>query len=251
MLLRPIAPLLFALVTLVATLPVSAQSITVGKPAKTLFSIRTEDEKTGAVLPGQYTIQMILAKRQLSGQSTVRETFTFVLEKTDTLVVVTKTPGYLDMEETLLVSCDTCTNYEYVAKMEARPVALTLAAPANVFVDLTPNKIIRLDNVYFDQSSYVLRPESYPQLNQLVNTLKTTPALQIEIAGHTDNVGDRRLNQALSENRARVIRHYLTTNGVAETRLRPVGYGDSRPAAPNDSEENKRKNRRVEVVVQK
>lgn len=226
----------------------------VGKPAKTLFAIRTADEKTGKELPGRYAVELVLAKRKLTGQSKPGETFSFWMEKTDTVVVQTITPGYLEMEETLLVSCDTCANYEYTARMEVRPAVPTApvaasVAPANAFANLVPNKVIRLDNVYFDQSSYVLRPESYPQLNQLVQTLRQHPTIQIEIAGHTDNVGDRRLNQALSENRAKIIRHYLTMNKIAENRLRPVGYGDSRPAAPNDSEENRRKNRRVEVVV--
>ncbi len=213
----------------------------VGKPARTLFAIKTADEKTGVALPGQYAIELVLAKRKLTGSSKAGESFTFWMDKTDTVVVQTKTAGYLDVEETLLVSCDTCANYEYVAQMEARP--------ANEFAKLVEAKTIRLDKVYFDQSSYVLRPESHPQLNQLVQTLRQHPSIQIEIAGHTDNVGDRRLNVALSENRAKVIRHYLVINGIAEMRLRPVGYGDSHPAAPNDSEENRRKNRRVEVVV--
>jgi outer membrane protein OmpA-like peptidoglycan-associated protein len=121
--------------------------------------------------------------------------------------------------------------------------------PDSVFRNLQVNQTFQLDKVYFDQSSYVLRSESYPQLDQLVKTLQTTPKLVIEIAGHTDNVGDRRLNQSLSHNRAKIIQSYLMRNGITENRLRFVGYGDSHPAAPNDSEANKRKNRRVEFMV--
>jgi len=88
-------------------------------------------------------------------------------------------------------------------------------------------------------------------LDKLAKTLVATPGLVIEITGHTDNVGDRyqRPNYSLSENRARIIRNYLNRTGVAENRLRPKGYGGLRPAAPNDSEGNKQKNRRVEFVV--
>lgn len=124
------------------------------------------------------------------------------------------------------------------------------AAPEPVNTDLSTlssGKTVTLNNVYFDQSSYMLRPESYTQLNQLVQLLKTRPDLKIEISGHTDNVGDPRLNLALSENRARVIMSYLITNGISEKRLRHKGYGHKRPVAANDTEENKRKNRRVEV----
>ncbi|GAB3925382.1 OmpA family protein [Larkinella terrae] len=132
---------------------------------------------------------------------------------------------------------------------ETKPVA-PVPAPANTDLStLATGKTVTLNNVYFDQSSYLLRPESHAQLNQLVALLKSRPGLKIEISGHTDNVGDPRLNLALSENRARVIMSYLITNGIAENRLRFKGYGQTQPVAANDSEENKRKNRRVEVKL--
>jgi outer membrane protein OmpA-like peptidoglycan-associated protein len=136
---------------------------------------------------------------------------------------------------------------------ETRPLVpeakeATTAAPVNTdLATLTTGKTVTLNNVYFDQSSYLLRPESYTQLNQLMALLKSRPGLRIEISGHTDNVGDPRLNLALSENRARVITTYLITNGIPENRLRFKGYGQTKPIAANDTEENKRKNRRVEV----
>ncbi|MGA0557313.1 OmpA family protein [Larkinella sp. VNQ87] len=132
--------------------------------------------------------------------------------------------------------------------VETKPVVPV--TPINTDLSaLTAGKTVTLDNVYFDQSSYLLRPESHAQLNQLVALLKSRPELKIEISGHTDNVGDPRLNLALSENRARVIKSYLIANGIAENRLRSLGYGQKRPIAANDTEENKRKNRRVEVRV--
>jgi outer membrane protein OmpA-like peptidoglycan-associated protein len=108
---------------------------------------------------------------------------------------------------------------------------------------------VRLSRVYFDQSSYILTPESYPQLNRLVEALKKNPRLRIEIGGHTDNVGDARLNQYLSENRAKVIANYLENQGIDERQLLWKGYGQTRPIAPNDTEDNRAKNRRVEVTV--
>ncbi|RRB05007.1 OmpA family protein [Larkinella rosea] len=129
-------------------------------------------------------------------------------------------------------------------------VAAPVSPPVNTDLStLTTGKTVTLNNVYFDQSSYLLRPESYTQLNQLVALLKSRPGLRIEISGHTDNVGDPRLNLALSENRARVITSYLITNGISENRLRFKGYGQTQPITANDTEENKRKNRRVEVKL--
>lgn len=204
------------------------------------FSVRAVDEKTKADVPAQYDIRAVLANKSFKGSSKPGQPFSFVLTRTDTLVVKTDAKGYYPTEEILLVACDTCGSYEHLAVMERQD---------SVFTNLKVSQAIRLDNVYFDQSSYVLRPESNEQLDKLYKTLVGNPGLHIEIAGHTDNVGDRRLNQALSENRAKVITNYLINRGVMQNRLKPNGYGDSRPVSPNDSEDNKKKNRRVEFVV--
>lgn len=214
------------------------------KTQRTLFTLKAVDDKTSAELPAQFKVQAQLAKKEFEGKSQSDKPFTFILTRTDTLNVITKASGYYESEELMVVSCDTCADYEYVVRLEKEDLKAD-----TVFRNLQVNQAFRLDNVYFDQSSYVLRSESFPQLDKLVKTLVTTPKLVIEIAGHTDNVGDRRLNQALSENRAKVITTYLVRNGIAERRLRHNGYGDTKPAAPNDTEENKRKNRRVEFVV--
>lgn len=116
------------------------------------------------------------------------------------------------------------------------------------FDKIERGKSIVLNNVYFEQSSFILQKESYIELDKLAETLKNNPQTKIEIAGHTDNVGDARLNLALSENRAKVILNYIAQKGVAEQRLIYKGYGGDRPVAPNDTEENKRKNRRVEIM---
>ena len=223
----------------------------VNLPAKTghtLFALKAVDDRTSAEVAAQFVVQAQLANRKLTGKSGPGQTFDFVLTRTDTLNVVASAAGYYEAEEVMVVSCDTCANYEYVLRLEKEEPKPAPRADS-VFRNLAVNGTFLLDNVYFDQSSYVLRPESFPQLDKLVKTLATTPKLTIEIAGHTDNVGDRRLNQALSENRAKIITNYLIHNGIAESRLRHAGYADRRPAAPNDSEENKRKNRRVEFVV--
>ena len=204
------------------------------------FSVRAIDEKTKADIPANYEIQAVLANKSFKGSSASGKPFTIVLTRTDTLVVKTDAKGYHKTEEVLLIACDTCGSYEHLAVMERTDT---------VFTDLKVNQAIRLDNVYFDQSSYMLRPESNEQLDKLLKTLTGNPGLQIEIAGHTDNMGDRRLNQSLSENRAKIITNYLAIRGIPQNRLQTRGYGDSRPSAPNNSETNKKKNRRVEFVV--
>jgi OOP family OmpA-OmpF porin len=143
-----------------------------------------------------------------------------------------------------------------------QPVAkVAVAVPKAVTEKITPLPVssplkkpekgilIRLPNVYFDQSSPVLRPESYAELNQLYDALTENPALQIEIRGHTDNQGDFDLNVKLSRDRCQAIVDYLANKGIAKNRLKAVGRGPIDPIAPNNNEENRKKNRRVEFVV--
>ena len=105
------------------------------------------------------------------------------------------------------------------------------------------------DNVYFDQSSYILRPEAYGQLNRLAVIMAKNADIKIEIVGHTDNTGDPRLNQTLSEQRAKVIANYLVNQGATEANIAHRGEGQSKPIAPNDSEENRQRNRRVQFLI--
>lgn len=123
------------------------------------------------------------------------------------------------------------------------------AAPVNPFDGLKTTGKQTLDNVNFEQSSYSLLPESYPELNQLAVALKRFPAWHIEVSGHTDNVGDSRLNQTLSEYRAKVVAAYLARQGIDESRIDARGYGGSRPLVDNHSEANRARNRRVEITV--
>jgi len=121
---------------------------------------------------------------------------------------------------------------------------------AATFEKLEAGKAMVLEEVLFEQSQYRLLPSSYDQLDKLANTLLKYPHLTIEVAGHTDNVGDPRLNQALSEHRALVVTHYLQRKGVAEGRIQAKGYGGTRPVAPNATEIERARNRRVEFRVE-
>ena len=75
------------------------------------------------------------------------------------------------------------------------------------------------------------------------------PNGKVEVAGHTDAVGDERFNQQLSEQRAEAVKEYLVRQGVAADRFTVVGYGESAPRASNDTVEGRRLNRRVEIRV--
>jgi outer membrane protein OmpA-like peptidoglycan-associated protein len=80
----------------------------------------------------------------------------------------------------------------------------------------------------------------------LIDELKLQPTLRIEIAGHTDDVGDSKQNQILSQKRAQSVVDYLISAGLPRERIRAIGFGESKPIAPNTSEENRQLNRRIE-----
>jgi len=106
-----------------------------------------------------------------------------------------------------------------------------------------------LNNIFFDFNSAELKEESKPELDRLVNFLKKYPKLRITLAGHTDIVGTEEYNQKLSERRAKAVADYLIKKGINPSRINVVGYGSKKPIAPNDTEEGRAKNRRVEVIL--
>lgn len=110
--------------------------------------------------------------------------------------------------------------------------------------------IIELKNIFFDVNKWDLKPSSFAELDKVVSFLKLNSNLKIEFGGHTDNTGDKAINKTLSTNRAKAVYDYVIQKGgnVAE-KLSYKGYGDSKPKAPNDTPENKSKNRRTELKI--
>lgn len=110
---------------------------------------------------------------------------------------------------------------------------------------------IKLNNIFFAQSKYYLRENSYPELQRLVGILKNYPQVEIELQGHTDNQGDPALNLKLSLDRVNEVKKYLVQKGISGARIKAQGFGDTKPIAPNDQEETRKLNRRVEFVITK
>jgi len=116
-------------------------------------------------------------------------------------------------------------------------------------LSLASGVIIPLRKVYFALGSSVIEEISYPELNKLVDFLVEKPDLKIQINGHTDNVGDKKLNRKLSEARAIEVQNFLIQNGISKERIRAKGFGDTMPIYENTSRENRGINRRVEFEV--
>jgi outer membrane protein OmpA-like peptidoglycan-associated protein len=122
----------------------------------------------------------------------------------------------------------------------------------NIDIPLQPlekNATVILKNIFFDVNKYNLQPESFVELDNLVELLKENPALSISINGHTDNTGNPADNMKLSNNRANEVVRYLVSKGIAASRLTAKGWGETQPIAPNNTEEGRARNRRTEMKV--
>jgi outer membrane protein OmpA-like peptidoglycan-associated protein len=102
--------------------------------------------------------------------------------------------------------------------------------------------------INFDTGKSIIKPESKPIIEKIVQMLKENPALSISVEGHTDNVGNKESNKKLSDDRAKAVLNAIIDQGIDAKRLSSIGYGQDKPIADNNTEEGRAKNRRVELV---
>ena len=138
------------------------------------------------------------------------------------------------------------------------PVTVTVTCPqdgktatdtVNVQVTARPVREFTFEDVHFDFDRYSLRPEATRALDEAIATLQANADLNIEVEGHTCNIGTAEYNLALGERRATAVRDYLTSRGIGANRLRTVSYGEERPKHDNSREETRRLNRRAAMIV--
>ncbi|QHL89323.1 OmpA family protein [Nibribacter ruber] len=106
-----------------------------------------------------------------------------------------------------------------------------------------------LSNLFFDTGKATLRKESRTELDKLFQFMKSNPGLKVEIAGHTDNVGQPASNLKLSQARAQEVVHYLVSKGIPASTFLAKGYGETQPTVPNTSDQNRQLNRRIELRI--
>ncbi len=114
--------------------------------------------------------------------------------------------------------------------------------------DIKVGDKVVLKDINFGNGHYYITPESYPELNKLVQYMLRHPGMEIRINGHSDNSGSPRKNQKLSEQRARTVFEYLISKGV-QNKMYFKGFGDAQPIATNDTDVGKALNRRVEFEI--
>ena len=110
--------------------------------------------------------------------------------------------------------------------------------------------ILRLNGLTFASGSAEIRPDNFSILTKVQRVIREFPESGITVEGHTDSQGNEAMNQDLSRRRAIAVREYLLSNmAISADRISAVGYGESRPVAPNDTERGRTQNRRIDVTL--
>jgi len=124
--------------------------------------------------------------------------------------------------------------------------------PYNLIIPLKPvqeGAEMNLYNIYFETDSFSILPESEHELLKLTDFLNNNPGINVEIQGHTDNSGTVERNLILSKMRAKSVVDYLIAEGIKESRLSWMGYGENKPVADNNTSEGRRLNRRTTIKI--
>lgn len=169
-------------------------------------------------------------KKIMKADSSSGGEFTLTLKRGSAYHIIARADGYLPLRDTFVVDTNNLEKKFYLSKIKL-------------------NQKFELKNIYFETGKADLRPESEAELSSLKNFLQENPSVVVEISAHTDNVGNKNFNLKLSESRAKAVVNWLQENGIPAKQMTAKGYGMAQPIAPNDNEENRQKNRRVEFKI--
>lgn len=135
-------------------------------------------------------------------------------------------------------------NFSVVKNQIGKPIILEVPLQK-----IAVGKKVVLKNIFFDSNKFDLKTQSKAELYKLINFLIENPKTQIQISGHTDDVGDDQSNFILSQNRSKAVYKYLVAHGIDAGRLSFKGYGETTPIADNTTEDGRANNRRTEFTI--
>ena len=227
----PFSPATVATIVLKDTIVRQQEVAEVNEPAFKVYGVIT-NAKTGESVPGIIIFEsadtLVRATASTSGYSTP-------LVENSKYVVRIEAPGHISEVE----------------KLEAKSTEVKSIEMNFSLQPIEVGSTVTLDNVLFMQGKAELLQESFPELNEIVEFLKSNPKVEVELSGHTDSRGSFRQLMALSQQRVNRVKSYLVSKGIDAKRIVGKGYGGSKPIASNDSEETRMLNRRVEFTIKK
>lgn len=194
---------------------------------------RVSSSKTDSVL--QASIYVTSVDRLPNQVQTDKGTYTVQLPGVGEYTLKVEAPGYLGVMEKLDFRTQTVEQLEMNFRLQPVEVGTT----------------VNLKNVLFQQSTAILLPGSYEQLNMIAEFMRSNPKIEILLSGHTDNRGYHQLNMRLSKERVDEVKKYLVAKGIAPARITGKGFGGTKPIADNESEDSRKLNRRVEFTIVK
>jgi OOP family OmpA-OmpF porin len=177
--------------------------------------------------------------------------YKFKIPVNDTSIISIFADGYEQLIEPITASKMNAREVFYLTpKSEAASAANAILVSNHA--SGSPRRIITEEItsvLHFRKSSAIFVNATEPELDRIVHYLTEYPEIRIKLSGHTDSEGDAVKNMSLSHERVNVVKKYLVDHDIAPTRITGKGFGSNIPAAPNDTEANRSRNRRVEIIV--
>ena len=135
---------------------------------------------------------------------------------------------------------------------QAKELAQIQGAQVDTVTDqnnLTAIKVTFDNGILFKTGKSTLSANAKNSLSEFATSLQNNPQTNVQIYGYTDNTGSRAVNERLSNERASVVKSYLSNSGVASNRMTSQGFAWDNPVASNDTEAGRAQNRRVEIYI--
>jgi OOP family OmpA-OmpF porin len=197
---------------------------------------RTINNKTGEVIPGASVVVERLPDGVDIGETTSDDggNYSVIVRPGARYGLIPSAEGFISQDENIDLN-DATESDSVTVDLKLSPVEKDV--------------VIVLNNIFFDFDKAVLKTGSYAELDRVMKYLKDGTIGKIKITGHTDSVGDDDYNLGLSRKRARAVYTYLVSNGVSKDQISSEGKGETEPAVPNTTAENRQKNRRVEFKI--
>ncbi len=200
-------------------------------PIKKPMIIRLEDILDSTITEGTIRLRN-RNKHEIIEMPYTPPTTTVMLRQEDEYELVVQSPGHFFFDTIVSIP----DGYDQqLCNLELKPIQKDM--------------VVQLKNIQFEPNSYILTRSSFAELEKVIKLMEANPELHIELSAHTDDIGTDAYNDQLSAKRGEATLEYLVKKGIDRARLTSVGYGKHRPLVPNDSDENRAINRRVEFMV--